>query len=101
MIRQPPSFDPPRTRPVYDIPPVIVSSPCWPRVWALVSRLLLKEPADGERRPEQVAHEREAAELKKEIVDLAVEERRGLGVEQAALVRHAASSTGSSSGVAS
>jgi hypothetical protein len=57
MIRQPPSFDPPRTRPVYDIPPVIVSSPRWPRVWALVSRLLLKEPADGERRPELAADE--------------------------------------------
>ena len=30
--------EPPTTRPVYDIPPVIVSSPRWPRLRALAAR---------------------------------------------------------------
>jgi hypothetical protein len=31
---------PPRTRPVYDVPPVIVAVPRWPHLRALGSRLL-------------------------------------------------------------
>jgi len=39
--------EPPTTRPVYDIPPVIVSSPRRPRLRALAARLTRTQPATG------------------------------------------------------
>ena len=35
---------PPPTRPIYDIPPVIVASPRWPNLWAVARRLLDRQP---------------------------------------------------------
>jgi hypothetical protein len=37
--------EPTPTRPVYDIPPVIISSPRWPHLRALAARLLRKRGA--------------------------------------------------------